>query len=116
FKGQLGIDTDLFVAYPPTPKLFRDAFTHGQCEPIISGIVQRRGQSTFSEKQVLVRIQGERGRGFLVVIFPRKAGDPLPRVTPWLEGGGVEVVWKGETHHVVLETVPRAFEGAGLRG
>jgi hypothetical protein len=116
FRGQLGVDTDLFVAHPPSPKLFRDEFTHDQCEPIISGIVQSAGRPAFREKQVLARIEGERGRGFLVVIFPRKAGEPPPQVTPWLEGKGAQVTWKGETHQVVLDVLPRQFEDAGIRG
>jgi hypothetical protein len=115
FTGQLGIDTDLIVASPSAPKLFQDAFTHDQCEPIISEIVVRRGQS-FREKQVLARIEGERGRGFLVVVFPRKADEPRPEVTPWLDGKGVKVTWKGQTHHVLLDTRPRAIDEAGIRG
>jgi hypothetical protein len=115
FKGQLGIDTDLFVASPSAPKLFQDAFTHDQCEPIISEIVASRGQS-FREKQVLARIEGERGRGFLVVAFPRKADEPRPEVTPWLDGKGIKVTWKGQTHHVLLDTRPRAIDEAGIRG
>jgi hypothetical protein len=115
FKGQLGIDTDLFVASPSAPKLFQDSFTHDQCEPIVSEIVARRGQS-FHEKQVLARIEGQRGQGFLVVVFPRKADEPRPEVTPWLDGNGVKVTWKGQTHHVLLDTRPRAIDEAGIRG
>jgi hypothetical protein len=115
FKGQLGIDTDLFIASPSAPKLFQDTFTHDQCEPIISEIVASRGQS-FREKQVLARIEGERCQGFLVVAFPHKADEPRPEVMPWLDGKGVKVTWKGQTHHVLLDTRPRAIDEAGIRG
>src|SRR5262249_55931420 len=100
---------------PSAPKLFQDAFTHDQCEPIISEIVASRGKS-FSEKQVLARIEGERGRGFLVVAFPRKADEARPELTPWLDGKGVKVTWKRQTHHLLLDTRPRAIDDAGIRG
>ncbi len=118
YRGENSTDSDkgLFAVHPPSPKLFRDEFTHDQCEPIISGIAAGRGQPKFSEKQVLARIEGERGRGFLVVIFPRKAGEPPPQVTPWLGGKGAQVAWKGEMHQVVLDVLPHQFEGAGIRG
>src|SRR5262249_33980973 len=97
------------------PKLFEGAFTHDQREPIVSGIVASRGQS-FREKQVVARIEGERGRGFLVVAFPRKANEPRAEATPWLDGKGGKVAWKGQTHHVLLDTRPRSIDDEGIRG
>ena len=37
-------------------------------------------------------------------------------VTPWLDGKGVKVTWKGQRHHVLLDTRPRAIDEAGIRG
>jgi hypothetical protein len=115
FRGQLGVDTDLFVISPPAAKLFQDTFTHDQCEPILSGIVNSRGEQ-FYEKQVLARVEGERGSGFFVLLFPRKADEPLPQVTSWLDGNGVKVAWNDQTHHVLLDTRPRRFDEPEIRG
>ena len=112
FKGQLGIDTDLFVAVPQEVTLARDTFTHDQCEPIVAG----RNKRPFRETQVLARVEGQKGQGFLVVVFPRRPNQAQPNVAPWLAGKGVTISWQGQTHHVLLDVQAHSFADAGIRG
>jgi len=111
----VGVDTDLFVALPSNPKLFQDSFTHDQCEPIIMGISNGRGEQ-FHEKQVLARVEGEKGQGFLVVVLPHRADEPQAEVSSWMDGNGVTVTWKGETHHVLLDVKSRIIDEREIRG
>lgn len=116
FRGQLGVDTDLFVTLPGQVKLYQDSFTHTNCEGIVSGLHQQKYGKPFSEKQVLARIEGQKGQGFLVTIFPRKADEPAPTVEPWLGGQGVKVTWQGETQYVLLSLTPQTVKADGIAG
>lgn len=108
FKGQLGVDTDLFIAVPNQVKLYKDSFTHDQCEPSVS----RRGFK--GEKQVVARIEGQPEQGFLVTVFPRKADEPAPTFAKWQGELGVKITWQGETHYVLLDTTPHQIKADGI--
>ncbi|MHB9134101.1 MAG: hypothetical protein ACYDBB_23775 [Armatimonadota bacterium] len=109
FTGQLAVDTDLYVTVPAQVKLSKDSFTHDQCEPEVKG----RGFTT--EKQVLARIDGQPGKGFLVTIFPRKADEPQPIVQPWMGDLGTKVTWQGETHYILLDTAVHDINTDGIK-
>ena len=109
FRGQLGVDTDLFVTVPAQVRLFRDSFTHSQCEPIVSA----RGFQ--GEKQVVARIEGPPGCDFLVTIFPRLATEPPPGVEAWAGDKGVKLTWQGETHYVLLDTSAQTVDADGIQ-
>jgi hypothetical protein len=113
FAGQLGVDTDLVVLQPSAVKLFQDVFEHDQCE---GAVAVRHKDRPFREKQVLCRVEGKKGQGFLVVIFPRRADEEPPGIVPWAEGRGAKITWKGETHHVLLDVVERKIDADGIRG
>src|SRR5438477_46798 len=81
--GQFGVDTDLFVTAPHDVTFFKDTFTHNQCEPIITGRHQKKYGKPFSEKQVLCRLEGQKGRGFLAVLFPYRQGETRPIFAAW---------------------------------
>ncbi len=115
FRGQLGVDTDLFVTVPAQVKLYSDTFVHNQCEPIVSALHRQRYGQDFSEKQVVARIEGQKGQGFLVTVFPRRAEEPAPAVAPWLGERGVTVAWQGETHYVLLSLTPQTVNANGLQ-
>jgi hypothetical protein len=115
FKGQLGIDTDMFVALPAKVRFEKDSFTHNQCEGIVAQRHQQKFSKPFSETQVVARAEGEKGKGFLVVIFPYAADEERPRIEPWLDDG-VKVTWKGETHAVLLSTRNVEVNAEGLNG
>ncbi len=89
-------------------KLFKDSFIHDQCEPD----VKARGFTT--EKQVVCRIEGQPGDDYLVTIFPRKADEPHPQVTPWCGESGVKLTWNGETHYVLLAMTPQTIKADGI--
>jgi hypothetical protein len=115
FKGQFGVDTDLYVAVPSQVKLYRDTFVHNQCEPIVGSRHRARFQQPFSEKQVLCRIEGQEDSGFLVALFPYKPDEPRPGIGNWLGDKGVKVTWKNETHFVLLDTTEHEVNADGIR-
>jgi hypothetical protein len=114
-EGQLGVDTDLHVLWPPGASLSKDSFTHRECEPIVTHLHRERHGRDFEEKQVLVRADGRAGEGFLVVIFPRRRGEERPVVEPWLGGKGVELRWRGERHRVLLDVREHEVDADGLQ-
>lgn len=113
-KGQFGVDTDIFVAAPQPAAFFQDTFVHDQCEPIVSTRHRERQGKAFSEKQLLCRIEGQKGKGFLVVLFPYKQGEERPLIAPWAGDAGVRVSWKGETHYIVLDTREHEVSADGI--
>jgi hypothetical protein len=113
FAGQLGVDTDLVVLQPSTVALFQDVFEHDQCEGIVAA---RHKGGVFREKQVLCRVEGRKGQGFLVVIFPRNADEEPPVVASWAGGQGARITWKGQTHFVLLDAVERDINADGIQG
>lgn len=114
YQGQFGVDTDLYVAAPSQVKLFKDAFVHDQCEPIVGARHQARFGKPFSEKQVLCRVEGQKDQGFLVVLFPYKRDEPRPTIENWQGDKGVKVSWKGETHYVLLDTREHEIDADGI--
>jgi hypothetical protein len=115
FRGSFGIDTDLVVLQPARFALYKDVFVHDQCEPIVGARHRERYGESFSEKQVLCRVEGQPGQGFLVVLFPYAAGAARPSVEPWLDGAGAKIVWNGETHYVMLDTREHDIDRDGIR-
>ena len=78
YRGQFGVDTDLYVAVPSRVKLYKDTFIHDQCEPIVAQRHQAKFGKPFSEKQVLCRVEGQKGQGFLVALFPYGSARTAP--------------------------------------
>jgi len=73
-------------------------------------------RNDFSEKQVLCRVEGQKGKGCLVVLFPYKQGEERPRFAPWQGGDGLKISWKGETHYVLLDTHEHQIDSDVLKG
>ena len=115
YRGQFGVDTDLYVAVPSRVKLYKDTFVHDQCEPIVGHRHQVKFDQRFSEKQVLCRVEGQKGQGFLVVLFPYGAEESRPTIENWQGERGVKVVWKGETHYVLLDTRQHEIDADGIQ-
>ncbi len=115
FRGQFGVDTDLYVAVPSQGKLFQDTFVHDQCEPIVSSRHRAKFDEPFREKQVLCRVEGRKDSGFLVVLFPYKRDEPRPAISNWQGDQGVQVTWKNETHFVLLDTVEHEVDADGIQ-
>ncbi len=115
YRGQFGVDTDLYVAVPSRVKLYKDTFIHDQCEPIVAQRHQARFGKPFSEKQVLCRVEGQKGQGFLFVLFPYASHESRPAIENWQGERGVKVVWKGETHYILLDTRSQAIDADGIQ-
>jgi hypothetical protein len=114
-RGQFGVDTDLYVAVPSQVKLFRDTFIHDQCEPIVGQRHRAKFGKSFSEKQVLCRVEGQKGQGFLVALFPYKSDEPRPTIENWQGEKGIKVAWKGETHYILLDTQEHEIDADGIK-
>ncbi len=115
FKGSLGVDTDLFAAAPAQVKLFKDSFTNKECEGIVSAKSQELLKKPFSETYSLCRIEGQKGQGFFVLLFPRKPDEPKPAVEKWAGEKGLKIAWKNETHYVLLDMQPQEIEADGVK-
>ena len=76
---------------------------------------QARFGERFSEKQVLCRVEGQKGQGFLVVLFPYKSDEPRPTIENWQGERGIKIVWKGETHYVLLDTRQHEIDADGIK-
>ncbi len=115
FKGSLGIDTELRVLAPANVTLHQDMFTNTQCEGAVGGRHQEKFKKPFSETYALCRVEGQKGQGFLVILFPRKPDEPTPVIEKWAGESGVKVTWKGETHYILLDTVERDVKADGIQ-
>jgi hypothetical protein len=115
FKGSLGIDTDMHVAWPPQATLHKDSFTTKECESIVGARSQSISGKPFSETYALARMEGRKGEGFLVTLVPRKADEPPAQVEPWAGGKGVKVTAQGQTHYILLGPEPQLIEADGIK-
>ncbi len=115
FKGGLGVDTDLRVLAPATVTLHQDTFTNTQCEGAVGTRHQQKYGKPFSETYALCRVEGQKGQGFFVTLFPRQPDEPAPVIEKWAGEQGVKIAWKGETHYVLLDTVEREIEADGIQ-
>jgi hypothetical protein len=115
YKGQFGVDTDLYVAVPSKVTLHKDTFIHDQCEPIVGGRHSAKYGKAFSEKQVLCRVEGQKDQGFLVALFPYKPDEPRPAIENWCGDRGVKITWKNETHYVLLDTQEHDINADGIK-
>ena len=115
FKGGLGVDTDLRVLAPAQVTLHQDTFTNTQCEAAVGARHQQKYGKPFSETYSLCRIEGQKGQGFFVVLFPRKPDEPAPVIEKWAGEAGVKVSWKGETHFVLLDTQEHEIKADGIK-
>ena len=64
---------------------------------------------------MLTRVEGEAGKGFLVVIFPHAAGRAGPDDRELAGRGGVKLTWKGQTHFVLLDVADREVDADGIK-
>ena len=101
---------------PGKVQIAKESFTHGQCEPIVGHRHRQKFGEAFSETQIAARVRGQKGKGFLAVIFPYKAGEEQPRIEAWQGDAGVKVSWKGETHYVLLDTKAHEINADGVKG
>jgi len=115
FAGALGVDTEMAVFVPDRVSLHEDTFTHSECEGIVAGRHRAKYGKRFSETMALCRVEGQKGQGFLVTLFPRRSHEPAPVIEPWLNGKGVEVVWQNETHYVLLDAVEHEIDANEIR-
>ncbi len=115
FTGSLGVNTDLRVLAPAQVTLHQDTFTNTQCEGAVGQRHQQKYGKPFSETYALCRVEGQKGQGFFVTLFPRQPDEPEPVIEPWAGACGVKVAWKGETHYVLLDTTEREVGADGIK-
>lgn len=115
FKGSLGIDTELYVAAPAKVTLHHDKFTNTQYEEAVGARHWAKYKKGFSETYALCRVEGQKGQGFFVTLFPRKADEPKPVVEAWQGDKGLKITWQGETQYVLLDTQAQTINADGIQ-
>ena len=84
--GQFGVDLDLYVAQPAKPALSKWQWSHA---------------NWGGETQVCMRVTQAEGKPCVVLMYPRKAGEPKPEFATLADGNGVKITLPGETHWVI---------------
>jgi hypothetical protein len=115
FKGSLGVDTALYVAAPAKVTLHQDKFSNTQCEGAVGQRHQQKYGKPFSETYALCRIEGQKGQGFCVTLFPYKVDEPKPVIEAWAGEKGLKLTWNGETHFVLLDTQAQTINADGIQ-
>ncbi|HEY3323544.1 MAG TPA: hypothetical protein VGP72_24030 [Planctomycetota bacterium] len=113
--GALGVDTEMFVLQPQGAKLEKGRFVNKECEGIVGGLHRKKHNEPFQEVYTLCRAEGQKGKGFLVVLFPHKTAEPKPKVEPWLGSKGVKVSWQGEQHFILLAMSDQEINADGIQ-
>ncbi|MHB9131236.1 MAG: hypothetical protein ACYDBB_09130 [Armatimonadota bacterium] len=99
FTGQFGIDCDMFVLQPGEGRVQLGEWKHTQAFLV--------GNPGLEELQKFVRVYGKPdGKGFSVVLFPRKANEPQPKVETLADGKLIKVILPDQTHWIVLSKEP----------
>ncbi|MHB9027030.1 MAG: hypothetical protein ACYC7E_23080 [Armatimonadota bacterium] len=93
--GQYGIDLDVFVLEPVAGRIQLGEWGHKQ--GFLGG---------GEENQKLVRLFAKPGEGFRVVLYPRKANEPMPAVETLGGGKLIKVTLPDQTHWLLLSASP----------
>jgi len=108
FDGQHGIDLDMFVLAPAAGRVQLGEWGHKQGFLI--------GEKGLEENQKLVRAYGKPdGKGFLVVLYPRKPDEPQPKVEALADGKLVRMTLPGETHWILLSQAPASVSDGPVK-
>ncbi len=96
--GQFEVDLDLFCAQPAQPQFSQWAWEH---------------KNWGGERQLCVRISQAEGKPFLVLLYPRKAGEPQPKFETIADGNGVKLSYGEESaDYVFLGDGPVSFKSS----
>jgi hypothetical protein len=108
FTGQHGIDIDMFVLKPDEGRIQLGEWGHRQAFLV--------GQQGLEENQKLVRAYGKPdGKGFLVVLYPREANEPVPKVEFLADGKLVKLILPYQTHWILLNKEPVTVADGPIR-
>lgn len=77
---------------------------------------QAKFNKPFSETYALCRVEGQKGQGFFVTLFPHPAGESKPVVEKWAGENGLKITWKNEVHFVLLDTRAHEISADGIKG
>ena len=117
FKGQYGIDLDVFFAEPTEFGLHTDEFAH---QFLYGGMRQRwekwqPARGAWQEKQKLLRVKQGPGLGYFTVLYPRLPHEAAPKVSILAEGAGVQIETPSGVHRVFLSAKPINFTAEAVR-
>jgi hypothetical protein len=109
FAGQHGIDLDMHLLEPAGGQVHLGEWGHRQKPSPLA-------PQGMAEDQKLVRAFGKAGgKGFLVVLCPRKAEEPKPTVELVAEGKMVKVTLPDQTHWILLSKDPLALADGDVK-
>jgi len=117
WKGQHGIDLDIYVAEPSVFTPVSHRVGHNNAGP---GPFGRHYQETFGrpfrEEQILLRIPQKPGGSFFTALAPRKAGEQPPRFETVLDGQGLRLTFPdGRVDTVIVRESRDPIEVAGRK-
>jgi hypothetical protein len=95
--GQFGVDLDLYVVQPASPKFGQWQFEH---------------HNAGGEKQLAIRITQDGPKPFLTLLYPVRAGDPAATFATLADGNGVKITTPGQpgwTDYAFLAPTPVSF-------
>ena len=97
FHGAFGLDLDLLVVKPDD----------GRIESAVGDSISSPSGTDLQETQQSARIYGQAdGGGFRIVLYPRKANEPMPRVDALAHGAVLRVTLPTQTHWILLTPDP----------
>lgn len=102
FNGQCGVDVDMFIIHPASPKIVTDADGYG---PVVPYCVDNK----YLEYQQLVRIEQPAGEGYSTLFVPRWPGSAQPEYLTIADGAGVAIKWAGGEDRLFLSDKKVAY-------
>ncbi len=109
--SKYGVLMDVFMAEPLQPQWSTQQTSHNfLAGPSSQYAVDKPWQETLTN----LRAKQAPGKGFLAVLYPRKADEPLATYTSLADGKGVKVVTPKGTDWVFLSDEPVQWTGEGL--
>ncbi len=108
--GKEDVDTDVIFADPPGLAVTTEAKTRRSA----SGMSPDKRWGPMESTQLGIIAQQDKGRRYLVVIYPRLKNEPSPTVTPIADGKGVKVETPAGTDWVFLSAEPFTYQEGDL--
>jgi hypothetical protein len=110
-KSRYGVELEVYMAEPAVPRWSTrqdtNRFLAGPSRPYLV-------DKEWLEVLTNLRAEQEPGKGFLAVLYPRKAGEARPGYETLAGGAGVKVTTPRGTDWVFLSAAPVKWEGEGI--
>lgn len=111
-RSRYGVELEVYMAEPARPHWStRQDTNRFLAHPSVPYLVDEQWLEVLTN----LRAEQEAGKGFLVVLYPRKTGEQKPGYETLAGGAGVKVQTPRGTDYAFLSAAPIVWEGEGLR-